>query len=385
MLGSPPMKILFDGEIYSIFRHGGVIRYFHHLIAGLPPEDTPILLGNHLPEPLPNHPQLELAVKSHEWVAAGLKPIRKWLDRGYCQRKFSELEPDIIHPTYFNEVARGRYDQRKVPLVLTVYDMIHERFPERTDRRGIHSEKKRRAVERADHIFCISQTTQFDLIERFNVPPEKTSVTLLAVDDAFFVAESASSPTELGQNAAADRPYLLHVGRRDHYKNFDLLLQALSQLKRQSPANELPCRLQVLGPPWTTAERQRLDELQLAPDVVWQGVNYDQELKDCYRRSLALVFPSLWEGFGLPLLEALAAGTCVVASDIPVFRELVGAGFEPFDPHSVDSLVEALQKILHDPGHRRQRIETGRAALTKFQWQNTVQQTYAVYRNLAAT
>lgn len=377
------MKILFDGEIYSIFRHGGVIRYFHHLIAGLPPDDIPILLGNHLPDPLPCHPQLELAVKSHEWVAAGLKPVRKWLDRGYCQRKVSELAPDIIHPTYFNEVARGRYDQRKVPLVLTVYDMIHERFPERTDRRGTHSEKKRRAVDRADHIFCISHTTQLDLIERFAVPPEKTSVTLLAVDDQFYVPQVVSTGSESTPARAEERPYLLHVGRRDHYKNFDLLLQALFHLKQQSPQRELPCRLQVLGPPLTDTERQQLDELQLAQDVSWQAVHSDGDLKDWYRRSLALVFPSLWEGFGLPLLEALAAGTCVVASDIPVFRELVGDGFEPFDPQAVDSLVDALQRILDNPAHRQQRIDTGRAALGRFHWRNTVDQTVAVYRRLA--
>lgn len=379
------MKILFDGEIYSIFRHGGVVRYFHHLIAGLPPEDTPILLGNHLPEALPDHPQLELAVKSHDWVAAGLKPIRKWLDRGYCQRKFSELAPDIIHPTYFNEVARGRYDQRKAPLVLTVYDMIHERFPERTDRRGTHSDKKRRAVERADHIFCISETTQADLIERFNVPPEKTSVTLLAVDDVFFAADFASTQADRGPVQPQQAPYLLHVGRRDHYKNFDLLLQALFQLKQQSSSGELPCRLQVLGPPWTTAEKQRLEELKLTSDVVWRGVDDDRELRDCYRQALALVFPSLWEGFGLPLLEALAAGTCVIASDIPVFRELVGAGFEPFDPYSIDSLVEALQRMIEHPEERQRRIDIGRTALGRFQWQSTVEQTYQVYQRLVTS
>lgn len=378
------MKILFDGEIYSIFRHGGVVRYFHHLIAGLPPEDTPILLGNHLPEPLPHHPQLELAVKSHDWVAAGLKPIRKWLDRGYCQRKFSELDPDIIHPTYFNEVARGRYDQRKVPLVLTVYDMIHERFPERTDRRGTHSAKKRQAVERADHIFCISETTRTDLIERFGVPPEKTSVTLLAVDEGFFVAEPAEPDGVSAAQAPADRPYLLHVGRRDNYKNFDLLLQALSQIKQQAPNRQLPFQLQVLGPPCSVAEKQQLENWQLVEDVHWKSVQDDESLKECYRRALALVFPSLWEGFGLPLLEALAAGTCVIASDLPVFRELVGNGFEPFDPYAVDSLVDALQRISDQPEERRRRIEIGRLALGRFQWQRTAEQTYQVYRRLVS-
>jgi glycosyltransferase involved in cell wall biosynthesis len=373
------MKILYDGEIYSIFRHGGVIRYFQHLIAGLPASDTPVLLGNQVPEILPEHPRLEVVVKSHPWVASPFKPVRKWLDRGYCQRKWQEIEPDLIHPTYFNEVARGRYRHRRVPLVLTIYDMIHERFPAQVDPRGRHSEKKRLAVQQADHLVCISETTRQDLVERFGVAEEKTSVTLLGVDDVFFAAHDPAAELAAKPNAL---PCFVFVGRRDRYKNFHLVLSAFQQLKLSSPGCQLPFQLQVLGAPFVEAENLLLDQLALQDDVQWQPVHSDQTLREWYQRSIGLIYPSLWEGFGLPLLEALAAGTCVVASDIPVFRELVGDGFEPFDPHSAESLVAALLRIHRDPLARQARIQAGCRQLPRYRWEHTVAATRDVYRQL---
>lgn len=374
------MRILYDGEIYSIFRHGGVIRYFQHLIAGLPPEDIPFLMGNRMPDVLPSHPNLQLAIQSYDWVATPLKPIRKWLDRGFCHRKWREVEPDLIHPTYFNEVARGRYDQRKVPLVLTIYDMIHERFPDQVDRHGRHSEKKRQAVNRADHLLCISETTRQDLIDWFNVPPEKTSVTLLAVDDTFSRNLDANESSEPPNANAA--PYFLFLGRRDRYKNFGLLLDALFISRNKLAEKTLPFQLQVLGAPLTAEESQRIAELGLQRTVVWQPVLDDRTLRYWYQHSLALVFPSLWEGFGLPLLEALASGTCVIGSDIPVFRELVGDGFEPFDPNDAESLAAALERILHNPAERARRIAIGVDRLPRYNWAATAASTRAVYDQL---
>ncbi|MBL8889665.1 MAG: glycosyltransferase family 4 protein [Planctomycetaceae bacterium] len=374
------MRILYDGEIYSIFRHGGVVRYFQHLIAELPIEDVPILLGNRLPDSLPAHPNLELAVKSFEWLVTPLKPLRKWLDRGYCERKWPELAPDLIHPTYYNEVARGRYDQRQVPLVLTVYDMIHERFPDQVDRRGRHSEKKRQAVERADHLLCISETTRQDLIERFNVPPEKTSVTLLAVDELFF---ERSEPDTLPTNAN-DLPYFLFVGRRDRYKNFWLLLDALAICQSNQPDRQLPFRLQVLGASMSAEELQRISELRLQSSIAWHPISEDAGLRDWYRHSLALVFPTLWEGFGLPLLEALASGTCVIGSNIPVFRELVSDGFEPFDPCDAESLAHAMERIFSQPQIREDRIARGLVHLPRYSWTATASATREIYQRLVA-
>jgi glycosyltransferase involved in cell wall biosynthesis len=184
------------------------------------------------------------------------------------------------------------------------------------------------------------------------------------------------------RSSADSRPNYLFVGRRDRYKNFWLLLEALVLCRTQYRDGILPFTLQVLGAPFTPEESNRLAELNLLGTVVWEPVLDDDTLRQFYRRSLALVFPSLWEGFGLPLLEALAAGTCVIGSEIPVFRELVGEGFEPFDPNDAESLANALQRIFLQPDLRARRIAIGSSHLIRYSWQSTAVQTRAIYQQI---
>lgn len=382
------MKILYDGEIYSIFQRGGVVRYFDNLISRLPITDQPVLLGNDQPLELPKHPNLRQYFYSNRWVPAPLKFVRKSLDRSYCRRKLSSIRPEIIHPTYFQNVARGRFDKRKVPLVLTVYDMIHERFADQIDRRGNHSQKKREAVKRADHIICISETTREDLIERFKIPHQKTSVTLLAADDHFqALAESAddgnSEPIALElANQIPARPYFVFVGRRDSYKNFDRLLDGFSTLKQRNHGKTLDFQLAIVGGDFAPEEIEKIAQRQISDEVVHLGTVSDQALVEIYRRSLGFIFPTLWEGFGLPLLEGIAAGTCVLASDIPIFHEIAAGGFQPFDPYQAESIADAISRIANNVDIRQQIMKCGRQALSHYNWQTTVQQTVEIYKTM---
>lgn len=378
------MRILYDGEIYSIFKHGGVVRYFHELITGLPQEDQPVILGQQVPSQLPSHPQLQMTIRPPlplpvRWIEL-IKPWRKALERRFCNHSWPLLKPDLVHPTYYNEVARGRYHDRRVPLVLTVYDMIHERFPAQVDRRGTHSEKKRAAVAQADHVLCISETTRQDLIERFQIPPERTSVTLLGVDRQHF----SSQPTTPPPLKESLRDYFLFVGRRDEYKNFRMLLQAMRELESDAVGTEPPFRLVVVGDPFTPSEQELIHRWGLERWIHWEPTGDDRALQQWYAHSIALIFPSLWEGFGLPLLEAMAAGTCVIASDIPVFRELAEGHFVPFDPYDPSSLAAAMREVSQHPAKRQRLLDLSEAILSRFTWRETVRQTHAVYNSLTS-
>ncbi|GEM_PF-2370577 len=411
------MKILYDGEIYSIFQRGGVVRYFDNLISRLPATDQPMLLGNDQPLELPKHPNLKQYFYANRWVPAGLKFVRKSLDRRYCRRTFNSINPEIIHPTYFQNVARGRFDKRKVPLVLTVYDMIHERFADEMDRRGNHSLKKREAVNRADHIICISETTRSDLIERFNIPLEKTSVTMLAADDHFLAAfNQVADPQASGDPASGvqaggvqaggvqagdlanasivaanglanrlaipSRPYFVFVGRRDSYKNFDRLLDGFVILKQRNHGKTLDFQLAIVGDDFSPPENEKIASRQLTDDVVHLGTVSDQALVQIYRQSLGFIFPTLWEGFGLPLLEGIAAGTCVLASDIPIFNEIAAGGFQPFDPYQAESIADAVTRIVEHSDIRQQIMQRGQTSLARYSWKTTVQETIEIYRNM---
>lgn len=382
------MKILYDGEIYSIFQRGGVVRYFHNLISHLPADCQPVLLGNHAPLESPEHQNLQQFVYTNQWVPGPLKFFRKWLDRRYCRSVLKSIHPDIIHPTYFQNVARGRFDRRTVPLVLTVYDMIHERYADQMDRSGKHSRKKLAAVERADHVICISETTRQDLIRFFDVAPEKTSVTLLGVDSTFNGLEPndarAKVPVDLASPtiASLDQRYFVFVGRRDEYKNFDHLLQAFSLLRQRSQGN-LGYDLVVVGDPFSVAEQERIKQLGLGPqNVIHLGTIDDPTLVRIYQSALGFIFPTRWEGFGLPLLEAIAAGTCVLASDIPIFHEIAADAFEAFDPNDPESIADAVATIASDSEKREAYILKGRQLLKQFSWQATVAQTVDIYQRV---
>lgn len=374
------MKILYDGEIYSIFRRGGVIRYFHNLIARLPRQCHPLVLGNDEMPESPDHPNLRQHVHANRWVPKPLKFVRKSLDRRYCRARFRSLAPDIIHPTYFQNVAKGRYDRREVPLVLTVYDMIHERFAAEIDRNGKHSQLKRDAVRRADHLICISETTRQDLIERFGIPESRTSVTLLGVEPQFSDPAALASHHDL-QGEWWNRlsaPYFVFVGRRDLYKNWDRLLKAFQQVQATHPE----IRLAVVGSRFGPEEQLAIDRLGLTAAVVHLGAVNDPTLVAIYRKSLGFVFPTLWEGFGLPLLEGIASGTCVLASDIQVFREIAAGGFEPFDPYDPESIAQAMLIIASDPEHRQQIIQRGQQLLPAYNWADTAARTFEIYQNV---
>lgn len=377
------MKILYDGEIYSIFQRGGVIRYFHNLISRLPSQCHPIVLGNDGMPESPGHPNLKQHVYSNRWVPPALKFVRKSLDRRYCRTKFRSLVPDLIHPTYFQHVARGRYDQRKAPMILTVYDMIHERFADQIDKSGKHSRLKRAAVKRADHILCISETTRQDLIDYFEVEPNRTSVTMLGVEPQFYRLPTDDSPPT--NNASESKriiaePYFVFVGRRDLYKNWDRLLEAFQVVhSRQSDL-----RLAVVGSEFSEAEHQQINQMGLSTSIRHLGTVDDPTLVQIYQSALGFIFPTLWEGFGLPLLEGIASGTCVLASDIPVFREIAAGGFQPFDPYDAESMADAMLQVANDPELRQQRIDQGRQLLQRYDWTRTATETFEIYQQVVA-
>lgn len=373
------MKILYDGEIYSIFRRGGVIRYFHNLISRLPAQCHPIVLGNDDMPESPAHPNLQQHVHANRWVPRHLKFVRKSLDRRYCRTRFRSLAPDLIHPTYFQNVARGRYDQRRVPLVLTVYDMIHERFGEQIDRSGKHSLMKREAIRRADHLICISETTRQDLMDRFDIPETQTSVTLLGVEPQFFCSPECMVPdVPVPEDFTPERPYFVFVGRRDLYKNWDRLLEAFRQVHQQQPEIQLA----IVGSEFSADEKEVIASLKLTQAIVHLGTVDDPTLIAIYRRSLGFIFPTLWEGFGLPLLEGIASGTCVLASDIPVFREIADGGFQPFDPYVPDSIAQAMLDVANDDQLREDLIQRGKQLLPRYDWAETARQTFQIYQQV---
>jgi glycosyltransferase involved in cell wall biosynthesis len=281
------------------------------------------------------------------------------------------FRPDIVHETYYSAWSSA---PSKSKVVLTVYDMIHERFPENFSVLDPTRLEKALAVSRADHVICISEQTRRDLIEFLGVPAAKTSVVHLGF----------ALPREDDPNSPLDvsiRPYLLHVGSRSGHKNFDLLLQAYGSSSKLKAEYDLIC---FGGGDFTSREGEAIMSRGLGGGGVRQVSGDDRMLAAYYRNARAFVYPSRYEGFGIPPLEAMSFGCPVVCSNVSSIPEVVGDAAEMFDPLDVNSIRTSIEKVVEDDGRRMELIGRGAKRLTAFSWKRCAEQTLEVYRKILA-
>lgn len=365
------MRIAYDGYVYTCPMPGGVSRYFANVIRRLPEEFTPVVTAPGWPPiPEPTHPRREVHVAEFPRIRACHRGAARWLQRRRFRGVYRNLSVDILHPTYYELLSREPFQSLRRPVVLTVYDMIHERYPALADPRGRVAAMKRAAITAADAVLCISAHTKSDLLDFYRLDESRIHVIPLAAD---------IEPPAAGAAAGApERPSFLHVGGRSGYKNFAVLLRALRNVVARRP----DVRLDVVGAPFSPAETTEIAGLGLDAHVNHCGAVADSELALLYRRSVALVYPSLYEGFGIPPLEAMRCGTPVVASDTSSIPEVVGDAGILFQPHAVDDLTDILRDLLENPDRRAALVERGFARERIFRWEDTVARTVAVYRLL---
>lgn len=363
------MQILYDGYIYEQQTAGGINRYFANLISRLPETALPTI-STCQPRNLnyPNHPNL----KTFFYQRFGFKPGRfcYWLEKYYFQAVAHCNRFNIVHPTYYSLLSRQELNQSKYPVVLTVHDMIHELFASQIDPDGKQAEIKKKAILSAQAIICVSENTKRDLLARYSLPEEIVTVTHLASE----IDASMSYGTE----TVPSQPYYLYVGGRGTYKNFDRLLSAFSQTISKHPE----IKLCVVSSAFDSKEQQRISELQLEQSIEHYGYVSDRHLAKLYRCSIAFVYPSLYEGFGIPPLEAMSCGTPVIASNTSSIPEVVGNAGILFNPESSDDLADILLSVLDNPLERDRLIDKGYNKSKLFCWNQTVAQTMGVYRSV---
>jgi glycosyltransferase involved in cell wall biosynthesis len=231
------------------------------------------------------------------------------------------------------------------------------------------------SARRATRIATVSHAAKQELLRWLRVPAERVDVTPLGVDRDRF----CPGPVK---DAVVQRlaPYLLWVGRTYPRKNVPRLVEAFARLRHEGR----PESLVLAGRPgWDEpAVRQAIADSGCQQAIVRESVP-DETLPQWYRGASAFVFPSLDESFGLPVLEALACGTPVVAADIPALRETAGDAATFANPTSVDALAGALRQVLQEPGHREHALQAGPRRARDLPWSETAWQTYALYQQVA--
>lgn len=361
------MRVLYDGNIYQMQAAGGVNRYFANLISRLPPDVTPYLTLCDKPTVnYPDHP----AMKTYRYRRFRPAGVSYRLEKLFFNGVARARRYDLAHPTYYTLLTRQELNNYRCPVVVTVWDMIHELFPAELDPQGRNADEKRRAVMAAQGVICISENTKKDLLEMYPLDEKKVKVTPLASGiDASMVH---------GPERVPDRPYFLYVGLRYGYKNFDGLLSAFAGVQ-QKRRDTLLC---VVGAPFSDSEARRMAELGVANAVEFFGHVTDPHLAKLYHRSVAFIYPSLYEGFGIPPLEAMACGAPVVASDRSSLPEVVGNAGILFDPDKTSDLADIMIMLADDPSQREQLIAKGIVRAKAFSWEKTVAETMEVYRAL---
>lgn len=365
------MRVLFDHQIFSYQRFGGASRYYHELIhelAALPEVEVELAVARSPNEYL----RTASYFRGRTTPAGGTSRFLATYARNELATLLAARRPhDVVHATFYDPRAA----RHRGPLVVTVLDMIPERFPEFFELGGLYGrfvtkrwiEGKRVLCERADQILAISEYTKQDVVKLYGIDPARITVTHLGNR----LHANATTP----RLAGLPERYVLFVGTRNTYKNFGTLLQALAGLDL-----DLVC---IGGGAFDALEQAQLAKLGLTYRASQRSVA-DHELAACYAHALAFVFPSRYEGFGIPILEAFACGAPAIVANASCFPEIAGDAALYFDPDRASELCAALLRLLGDAALAADLRARGRARAAQFTWQATAARTLAAYREACA-
>ena len=341
--------ILLDGIIFSLQKNGGISVYFKSLAAYLSKVDvkaTMILADSN-----------DKIINFDEKLISIYRKESRILERyRSCRLPF---QGEIFHSSYYRKPNKSN-----IPTVVTVHDFIYERY-QCGPRQLVHTAQKNSAIRAAQSVICISESTKQDFLEFVGEKPgQKIHVIHNGVDDIF-------SPLKLEREVEF---FVLFVGQRAGYKNFSVVLGAMAFL----PELELHC---------VGGGQIRAEELKGVPDSVARRVRHmgfvsDEKLNVLYNRALCLVYPSSYEGFGIPVIEAMRAGCPVVSMDCTAVLEVGQDALTVVSDPDPRAMADAIMKTASSD--RSGLIEKGLSVSQKYSWDTTHSQTLAVYRSLGA-
>jgi glycosyltransferase involved in cell wall biosynthesis len=363
-------RVRFGPEIFRIQARGGVSRYVVEVhrelvAAGV---DSVIEAGWHTSAVLDGVPRVEGRPAGAVGRLPGGNVLTRLADEAVARRAVARLGPgDIWHPSYYPRRLPDGRGAARPRLAVTVHDMIHERFAASMSPRDHSAVRKAAACAAADVVCCNSQDTADDLQDRLGIDSRKIVVTPLGVVPVAPVPR----PSPFG-----DRPYVVYIGdRRSPYKNWEGLLDALRDGRGD-------LALLCIGAPADRVDDEALRRRGLTARVRFEGGS-DGEVAGRLAASAGLVYPSLYEGFGLPPLEALAQGCPVVASDAGAIAEVVGAIAILVEP-TVEGIGSGLDRLMAGgPDVERQRTG-GPAYAARYTWSATAAGTIGAYRRALA-
>lgn len=367
------MKVLLDYWVFDHLATGGIYRYFLNLLRQAQHADQlhfkPALLYSEGKD-LPNEFKF--------WSKPGYQSNSKLVKRGgkiysrsinlmysAAQTLFSEYE--IYHPTYYSPFLINKI---KTPIAVTVYDMIHELFPQYIGKLDFTARNKKILCEKADIIFAISEHTKSDLVNILGINPDKIKVTYLS---------GGFDPIPMSESLKKKLPkrYLLFTGHRDGYKNFERFFRAIVPLLLKDEDLSILCT----GRPFNRFELNLFDSLNVSSRV-YHHFAADTEFYSIYNNALAFVFPSMYEGFGIPVLEAFSSDCPAIISNSSSLKEIGSDAAAYFNPFNEEGIRDSIEKVIYNTSVRADMITKGQKRLKDFSWERTYTDTLQGYQSL---
>lgn len=352
-------QILIDGSVYTFAPSGGAFHFLNGLMAHLPKDPSMDFRLIKIPPPT------TIKVPDGK-VKDLLRPFKRRLDFFLQRRGGEKKSASLYHSIYYYPCP-----DPSIPMITMVHDLITEKFPTLYDQEFTRSLRlaKEKCIGKSARYICISECTKHDLIEVYGIPSADIDVVHHAIDTRVFHPAS-------GINRAHDIPYFLYVGGRLHHKNFERLAIAFSESGLSKDYV-----LKVAGTPWEPHELELLKKLGIQNRVTLIPSPTSLALADLYRECTGFVFPSLYEGFGIPLIEAMGCGAPIAASNTGPFPEIGGNAILYFDPLDPSSISKALQSLTNSE-LRRGLTAKGLLRAGDFSWEKTIEGTMRSYEKV---
>ena len=366
------MKILFDHDVFTYQSFGGIARYYSELIRqleklepgcsrlGFKFSNTAYLYDWKLDRQFSLRPY---PLGNHIWA----KQLFFRINRLYFYHAVRKNDFDLLHLTFYPDPAIREMTRK--PIAITVHDMTPEIYPDLFPGGGKWIAAKKFWCRHADLIFTVSDHTITDLLRIFpDIPSEKVHR----------VYNGGGFPPGLTAYLDLPESYLLYVGGRNSYKNFLPMLSALIPVFRKNPSLSLIC---AGGGSFSGEEKQAIRDAGLSGRILQMRPD-EAELAQLYQQASAFIYPSLYEGFGIPILEAFSRDVPILLSDRSSLPEIAGDAALYFDPGKPETIAEAVCRIMTDPDLRTDLTRRGRKRLNDFSWERSAREIRNLYRQL---
>jgi glycosyltransferase involved in cell wall biosynthesis len=362
-----------------IAQHTGIGRYVYNLLNALLKIDQFNEYTALVDQRLERHPILKLKKENFKIERLNIPGVtirqQVMLPLAIRRKKF-----DVFHYPNFDFPLAVNFDS-----VITIHDLTYIKHRNLYKRgrllKNLYTDFVMRwGLQKVKKIIVVSNSTKHDLVDIFRIPENKIEVIYEAFPDNF-TSINKTKTTSKYSTLFNGEPIFLFIGERRPHKNLVRLIEAFYRFKSRVSQNY---KLVIAGKLYSNySEPEALvNKLKLEKDVVFLGYVPDEDLPALYQRADCFVFPSIYEGFGIPILEAMACGTPVITSSVSAMPEVAGGAALNVDPYNVDDMVNAMNKICFDHTLRMRMVEQGYKRATEFSWGNAAEQTLRLYHSI---